>query len=123
MSAAYSSARSSQAKCPASSRSSLLLGRRSWRYSALTQWHHRVSRAIDDLHRRLDLRQAIAEDRKVGRVSAQVPQTLGGYTVSTFAQASAIFDAMNCSDAINCLAGHLLAAQLDVSIFSSISIT
>ena len=48
-----------------------------------------------------------------------MPQTLGGYTVSTFAQASAIFDAMNCSDAINCLAGHLLAAQLDVANGSS----
>ena len=55
--------------------------------------------------------------------TALLPQTLGGYTVSTFAQASAIFDAMNCSDAINCLAGHLLAAQLDVANGSSICIT
>jgi len=55
--------------------------------------------------------------------TALLPQTLGGYTVSTFAQASAIFDAMDCSDAINCLAGHLLAAQLDVANGSSICIT
>ncbi len=54
--------------------------------------------------------------------TALLPQTLGGYTVSTFAQASAIFDAMDCSDAINCLAGHLLAAQLDVANGSSICI-
>jgi len=51
--------------------------------------------------------------------TALLPQTLGGYTVSTFAQATAIFDAMNCSDAVNCLAGHLLAAQLDVANGSS----
>lgn len=55
--------------------------------------------------------------------TALLPQTLGSYTVSTFAQASAIFDAMNCSDAINCLAGHLLAAQLDVANGSSICIS
>jgi hypothetical protein len=55
--------------------------------------------------------------------TALLPQTLDGYTVSTFAQASAIFDAMKCSDAINCLAGHLLAAQLDVANGSSICIT
>jgi len=51
--------------------------------------------------------------------AALLPQSLGGYTVSTFAQAKAIFDAMKCSDAINCLAGHLLAAQLDVANGSS----
>jgi hypothetical protein len=51
--------------------------------------------------------------------TALLPQTLGGYTVSTFAQALAIFDAMKCSDAVNCLAGHLLAAQLDVANGSS----
>jgi hypothetical protein len=27
----------------------------------------------------------------------------------------AVFDAMKCSDAVDCLAGHLLAAQLDVA--------
>ena len=47
--------------------------------------------------------------------TAHLPQLLGSYTVSTFAQATAIFDAMKCSDAINCLAGHLLAAELDVA--------
>ena len=46
---------------------------------------------------------------------ALLPQTLGTYVVSTFAQATAIFDAMKCSAPANCLAGHLLAAQLDVS--------
>ena len=48
-----------------------------------------------------------------------LPQSLGGYTVSTFADAQAVFDAMMCSDAVNCLAGHLLAAQLDVANGSS----
>ena len=47
--------------------------------------------------------------------TALLPQSLGGYTVSTFADAVAVFDAMNCTDAVNCLAGHLLAAQLDVA--------
>jgi hypothetical protein len=51
--------------------------------------------------------------------TALLPQTLGGYTVANFAQASAIFDAMKCSDPVNCLAGHLLAAQLDVANGSS----
>jgi hypothetical protein len=55
--------------------------------------------------------------------TALLPQSLGSYTVSTFAQAQAIFDAMKCSDAVNCLAGHLLAAQLDVAGGSSICIT
>ena len=55
--------------------------------------------------------------------TALLPQMLGGYTVSTFAQAKAVFNAMKCSDAINCLAGHLLAAQLDVANGSSICIT
>ena len=51
--------------------------------------------------------------------TALLPQSLGGYTVATFAQAVAVFDAMKCSDAVNCLAGHLLAAQLDVANGSS----
>jgi hypothetical protein len=34
-----------------------------------------------------------------------------------------VFDAMKCSAAINCLAGHLLAAQLGVANGSSICIT
>jgi hypothetical protein len=55
--------------------------------------------------------------------TALLPQSLGGYTVSTFDQATAIFDAMNCSDAVNCLAGHLLAAQLDVANGSSTCIS
>ena len=55
--------------------------------------------------------------------TALLPQSLGSYTVSTFAQASAVFDAMKCSDAVNCLAGHLLAAELDVANGSSICIT
>lgn len=55
--------------------------------------------------------------------TALLPETLGSYTVSTFSQAQAIFDAMKCSDAVNCLAGHLLAAQLDVANGSSICIT
>jgi hypothetical protein len=55
--------------------------------------------------------------------TALLPQTLGTFTVSTFTQAKAIFDAMKCSDAVNCLAGHLLAAQLDVANGSSICIS
>ena len=47
--------------------------------------------------------------------SALLPLNLGGYTVSTFSQASAIFDAMKCNQPANCLAGHLLAAELDVA--------
>jgi hypothetical protein len=46
---------------------------------------------------------------------ALLPQQLGGYTVSNFTQVTAIFSAMKCSAPANCLAGHLLAAQLDVS--------
>jgi hypothetical protein len=53
---------------------------------------------------------------------ALLPQTVGSDTVTTAAQATAIFDAMNCSDAVNCLAGHLLAAELDVANGSSICI-
>jgi hypothetical protein len=55
--------------------------------------------------------------------TALLPQSLGGYTVSTFSQAQAVFDAMKCSDAVNCLAGHLLAAQLDAANGASICIT
>jgi len=53
---------------------------------------------------------------------ALLPQTLGSDVVTTADQATAIFDAMNCSDAVNCLAGHLLAAELDVANGSSICI-
>jgi hypothetical protein len=51
--------------------------------------------------------------------TALLPQSLGGDTVATFADAQAVFDAMDCSDAVDCLAGHLLAAQLDVANGSS----
>ena len=47
--------------------------------------------------------------------SALLPQTLGGWPVSTFASAQAIFDAMKCSAPANCLAAHLLAAELDMA--------
>jgi hypothetical protein len=50
--------------------------------------------------------------------TALLPQSLGGYTVDTFAKAQAVFDAMNCGNsssqnAFGCLAGHLLAAELN----------
>lgn len=54
--------------------------------------------------------------------TALLPQTLGHYTVSTFDQAVAVFNDMKCSDAIDCLAGHLLAAKLDLANGSSICI-
>jgi hypothetical protein len=47
--------------------------------------------------------------------TALLPLELGNYTVSTFAQAKAVFVAMRCSNAADCLAGHLLAAELDVA--------
>jgi uncharacterized repeat protein (TIGR01451 family) len=54
--------------------------------------------------------------------TALLPQTLGGYTVTTFIQATAVFAAMNCSNsststqnAVGCLAGQLLAAELNVA--------
>ncbi len=46
--------------------------------------------------------------------TALLPVSLGNYVVNTFAKASDIFDAMKCSSPINCLAGHLLAAELDL---------
>jgi hypothetical protein len=55
--------------------------------------------------------------------TALLPITLGGYTVGTFAQAVAVFDAMKCSAPIDCLAGHLLAAKLDLASGSSKSIS
>ena len=58
-----------------------------------------------------------------GSVTATLlPQTLGTYVVSTSTQSTDGFNAMKCSDAINCLAGHLLAAELDVANGSSICI-
>jgi hypothetical protein len=54
--------------------------------------------------------------------TALLPVSLGNYVVDTFAKAVAIFDAMKCADPINCLAGHLLAAELDLKGGSSHSI-
>lgn len=58
-------------------------------------------------------------------VAEYLPQTLGDYAVSTTARATAVWKAMNCSNtgtnaqlnqnAIGCLAGHLLAAKLNVA--------
>jgi hypothetical protein len=53
------------------------------------------------------------------QTTALLSITLGGYSVSTFAQVTAVFDGMNCSskslqNAIGCLGGHLLAAKLNV---------
>jgi hypothetical protein len=47
--------------------------------------------------------------------TALLPITLGNYNVNTFAKALAIFNAMKCSAPIDCLAGHLLAAKLDLA--------
>jgi hypothetical protein len=54
------------------------------------------------------------------QTTALLPQTLGNYNVATFAQATAVFNATNCSsskpnDAIGCLAGQLLAAELNLA--------
>ena len=52
--------------------------------------------------------------------SALLPQQVGGYTVASLAQAAAVFDASNCGSsssnaAIGCLAGQLLAAELNLA--------
>jgi len=52
-----------------------------------------------------------------------LPQSLGAYQVTTSVESTAIFDAMKCSDAVDCLAGHLLAAELDMANGSSICIS
>jgi virginiamycin B lyase len=51
-----------------------------------------------------------------------LPQYIGGYKVDTTAKASAIFTSMNCGtaspssqNAIGCLAGHLLASELNLA--------
>lgn len=54
--------------------------------------------------------------------TALLPQKLGNYTVSTFTQARAVFDAMKCNAPANCLAAHLLAAKLDIASGASICI-
>jgi hypothetical protein len=48
-----------------------------------------------------------------------LPQSLGNYVVDTTAKATAVWNNMNCSsssdnDALGCLAGHLLASELNV---------
>jgi hypothetical protein len=58
------------------------------------------------------------------QTTALLPQKLGNYTVATFAQATAVFSATNCStstaqNAIGCLAGQLLAAELNLANFAS----
>src|SRR5262249_39730876 len=47
--------------------------------------------------------------------TALLPQSLGNYVVNTFQKAVAVFNAMKCSTPIDCLAGHELAAKLDVA--------
>ena len=69
-SAAYSSAASSQTKCKASMRSSLLLGSRSWRNSALTGGTTGSLVPAMHLHRGLDRRQQVAQDRQLLRVGS-----------------------------------------------------
>jgi hypothetical protein len=49
-----------------------------------------------------------------------LPKSLGGYSVDTILKAANVFNAMNCSSstdqgAVGCLAGHLLAAELNVA--------
>src|ERR671935_5352 len=60
----------------------------------------------------------------LSQVSALLPQKLGNYNVATTAQATAVFNATNCAsstsqDAIGCLAGQLLAAELNLANFAS----
>jgi hypothetical protein len=57
------------------------------------------------------------------QTQALLPQELGSFVVSTASEATAIFKAMKCNDAVDCLAGHLLAAELDVANGSSICIS
>ncbi|TLZ44620.1 MAG: hypothetical protein E6K32_05285 [Gammaproteobacteria bacterium] len=58
------------------------------------------------------------------QTTALLPQKLGNYVVGTFPQATAVFNKSNCSstkpqDAIGCLAGQLLAAELNLANFAS----
>jgi hypothetical protein len=57
------------------------------------------------------------------QTQALLPQSLGSFVVNTASEATAIFKAMKCSDAVDCLAGHLLSAELDVANGSSICIS
>jgi hypothetical protein len=54
--------------------------------------------------------------------TALLPITLGNYNVNTFQKAYNVFVAMKCSSPIDCMAGHLLAAKLDVKSGSDPSI-
>jgi hypothetical protein len=54
---------------------------------------------------------------------ALLPQSLGSYQVTTATEATAVFRDMKCRDAGDCLAGHLLAAELDVANGSSTCIS
>jgi hypothetical protein len=52
--------------------------------------------------------------------SSLLPITLGGYSVTSYDSATAVFDQTNCGNskdqnAIGCLAGQLLAAKLNVA--------
>lgn len=58
------------------------------------------------------------------QTTALLPQNLGNYSVATFTQATAVFNATNCSssssqNAIGCLAGQLLAAELNLANFAN----
>ena len=58
------------------------------------------------------------------QTTALLPQKLGNYTVATWSQALAVLNATNCStsssqNAIGCLAGQLLAAELNIANFAS----
>jgi hypothetical protein len=63
-------------KWPTSMMSSLLWGSRLWRELGVDWRHRRVSPPGDDLHRRLYLRQQVAQYRKLGRVGAHVAHRL-----------------------------------------------
>jgi hypothetical protein len=52
-----------------------------------------------------------------------LPIKLGNYNVDTFPKALAVFVAMRCSSPIDCLAGHELAAKLDLKSGSNPIIT
>jgi hypothetical protein len=54
--------------------------------------------------------------------TALLPIKLGNYNVDTFPKALAVFNAMKCSSPIDCLAGHELAAKLDLKSGSNPSI-
>ena len=62
------------------------------------------------------------------QTTALLPLSLGNYPVDTFAKATAVFNNMNCgtskpNDAVGCLAGHLLATELNVKDMGDACIT